>query len=238
MIMGKMNKEELIEIYNKYVSINYTEENKMKYVPLPFELNNKKWKWEGKDFPRVISLLEFREYVLADNRVFDSVLSFNGDVGANGNDPEFEYLKYHSWYNYNYQDNEKYDLHHLELEKKDFDFAMLNQTIEHLYNPILALTNIYNHMAVGGIFYANVPVNSIPHDDPLHFYTGVTMMGLGMMMKVAGFDILKLGQWGNQKYLRDSHDDKVWQDYTYSNYPGLNEFGFPLTAWCWVIKTK
>lgn len=130
------------EIYNKFIKINYTSNYTNKYIPLPLEYNNKNWKWEGKDFPRIISLLEFREFMLNYNRTFDTVLSFNGQ-----DDPEYEYLNYNKCYNYNYMDNiKKYDLHSLILDRNDFDFTMINQTIEHLYDPILAIKNIYNHM--------------------------------------------------------------------------------------------
>jgi hypothetical protein len=88
-----ISNKEITDIYEKYIVVNYTEKNKSKYVPLPFELNNKKHKWEKIDFGRVISLLEFREYILENNLHFKEVLSFNGEV-----DPEFEYMKYDKCY--------------------------------------------------------------------------------------------------------------------------------------------
>lgn len=213
-----INESEIYEIYN-YVKINYNELYANKYVPLPFELNNKKWKWEGKDFARVISLLEFREYMLEYNNTFNNVLTFSK------NDPELEYLNYNNLYCYSYE------------EKKDFDFAMINQTIEHLYNPILSLKNIYNHMKVGGIFYTNVPSNSIPHDTPFHYYTGITPVGLGVMIKLAGFDILKIGQWGNKQYYNTAYTN-IWSDYKQHNNPGFNDIECPIITWCLSIKNN
>lgn len=226
-----MRKKDINEIYDKYVRINHTEAYANKYVPLPIELNNKAWKWGGKDFPRVISLLEFREYMLEYGRAFDSVLSFDSKE-----DPEYEYLKYKNCYDiFNYMDDAKHDLHCLELEKKDFDLVVLNQVIEHLYDPILALKNVYDHVRIGGLFYTNVPFNSIPHSTPLHFYTGVTPVGLGVMVQLAGFEILKIGQWGNKEYLRQSYEC-LWPDYTYSDSPGLNEIECPVITWCLAVK--
>jgi SAM-dependent methyltransferase len=227
-----LSNNDINDIYNNYVKINYTIEYTNKYVPLPLQYNNKQWKWEGKDFPRIIALLEFREYMLEYNKTFNDVLSFNGD-----SDPEYEYMKYNNLHNFNYEENEKYDLHKIDLDKKDFDFAMTNQTIEHLYNPILAIKNIYNHLKIGGIFYTNVPADNVPHSTPFHFYTGITPVGLGAMVKLAGFDILKIGQWGNKEYFRQMHD-KLWSDYTYSTRAGYNDVKCPIITWCLAIKNK
>jgi len=228
-----LSNNEITNIYNKYVSVNYTPEYLNRYVPLPLEYNNKNWKWEGKDFPRIISLLEFRKYMIKYDKTFDNVLSFNG-----ASDPEYEYLKYNKIHNYQYSaDVIKNDLHTLNLDKKDFDFAMINQTIEHLYDPITALKNIYNHMKIGGMFYTNVPSNNIPHSTPFHYYTGITPTGLGVMVKLAGFDILEIGQWGNRDYLNVLFS-KGWSDYKYSNQPGKNEINCPLITWILAIKNK
>ena len=167
------------------------------------------------------------------DRTFDNVLSFNAI-----NDPEYEYLKYNKIHNYQYSaDVIKHDLHTLNLDKKDFDFSMINQTIEHLYDPITALKNIYNHTKIGGMFYTNVPSNNIPHSTPFHYYTGITPTGLGAMVKLAGFDILEIGQWGNREYLNVLFS-KGWSDYKYSESPGRNEVACPLITWILAIKNK
>ena len=231
-----LSKQDIIELYDKFVKVNDTRAYKDKYVPLPMELNNQIWKWKNKDFPRVMALLEFRQYMLKYGRTFNAVLSFNSINIWGEKDPEFAYLKFKDAYDFNYDDDIKYDLHCLELERTDFDFVMLNQVIEHLYDPILALKNVYKHMSVGGLFYANVPVTNSPHDTPFHFYMGVTPVGLGVMTKLAGFDILKIGQWGNQEYLRKSNVD-LWPDYRYGKNPGRNEMKCPVITWCLSMKT-
>jgi SAM-dependent methyltransferase len=139
--------------------------------------------------------------------------------------------------NLEYGVTEGYDLHTLSLPKKDYDFAMCNQIIEHLYDPILCLKNIYNHLKIGGMFYANVPTNNIPHSTPYHFYTGITPVGLGCMVTLAGFDILKIGQWGNREYLMKSYES-LWPDYTYSHNPGKNEIDCPVITWVLAVKTQ
>lgn len=213
-----LSEEDIEDIYSKVYIIE-----PRKYVPLP--PNDKNWRWEKKDFPRVIALLEFAEFIK--DYQFEKVLSFN-----NFNDPEYEYLDFYNSNNYNYPE---YDLHNLNLPENDHDFVMLNQTIEHLYNPILALENVYKHLRIGGILYANVPANNVPHDTPFHYYTGITAVGLGAMVKLAGFDIIKIGQWGNKVYFRQMFDN-LWSDYTYSKKPGFNDPDCPLITWVFAIK--
>jgi len=232
-----LSENDINKIYNNYVEVNYTQEYANKYVPLPLQFNNKKWKWEGKDFPRVISLLEFREYMSDHNMTFNNVLSFNGK-----DDPEYEYLKYTNYQNYNYiDDTENYDLHRLNLDRNDFDFVMINQTIEHLYDPILCLKNIYKHLRNGGMIYVNVPSNNIPHSTPFHYYTGITPTGLGAMVKLAGFDVIKIGQWGNEAYFKQMFDN-IWSDYRHmqgiTDEAGYNDVNCPIITWCFAIKNK
>ena len=199
---------EIEKIFNTFIKINYTKEYDTRYSSLPLQFNNKNWKWEGKDFPRVIALLEFKNYIEKYNFNFENILSFNGDE-----DPEFEYLKYKHLTNINYwSDPINNDLHTFKLDKK-FDFVMINQTIEHLCNPIKAIKNLYDHLNPGGIFYANVPANNIPHSEPYHYYTGITPVGLGVMAKLAGFKILEIGQWGNKEHLHKLFNIG-WVDYT------------------------
>ena len=219
-----MKHEEIMEIFQKYVSCNFNHEYNNRYNPLPLEFNNKNWKWEGKDFPRVISLLEFKRYMEKYKFEFDEVLSFN-DFG----DPEYEYLNYKNCHNINYEDDHiNNDLHNFNLDKQ-FDFVMINQTIEHLYNPIIAIKKLYEHLKPGGIFYANVPSNNIPHCEPYHFYTGITPTGLGVMVKICGFEILEIGQWGNKEHLHKLYEHG-WIDYTkMENF--TNDIDCPMITW-------
>lgn len=219
-----LSTNEIETIFNNFVKINYTHEYDTRYYPLPLQFNNKNWKWEGKDFPRVISLLEFKRYMEKYNFNFNDVLSFNGE-----NDPEYEYIKYKNLTNINYEsDPIKNDLHTFTLDKK-FDFVMINQTIEHLCDPIRAIKNLYNHLNDGGIFYANVPANNIPHSEPYHFYTGITPVGLGAMTKLAGFNILEIGYWGNKEHLNKLFN-MGWIDYTQMENT-TNDRTCPIITW-------
>jgi len=198
-------------IYQRFVFPKYNPNYLNKYENLPLELNNQKWKWEGKDFPRVISLLEFKEFMeTRNNPVFKDVLVFNGSV-----DPEFAYLKCESITNINYTDDPvNYDLNNLNLPKKDFDFIMTNQTLEHVYDPCLVVRNLYNHIKPGGLIYMNLPSMNIPHSTPFHYYAGFTPTGLGAIFQQAGFDIIDIGFWGNKDYNNFIINNNTWPDYT------------------------
>ena len=198
-----------------------------KYVPLPLHKNIKKWRWENKDFPRVIALLEFEEFLQQNNLSFEKVLCFNGD-----DDPEFEYLSYTDKHVIHYErDPINNDLHNLSLPDRDYDFCMLNQTLEHLYDPIRCLKNIHDHLRSGGIFYANLPVINIPHMTPYHHYSGLTPTGLGCATEAAGFEIMSIGAWGNKEYTTKLFEDLSWPSYNTMINPGLNDARYSVVAW-------
>jgi SAM-dependent methyltransferase len=228
--MNRIPPKKIEEIYNNFVKINYTEEYKNRYMPLPAHKNNKMWKWEGKDFPRVISLLEFERYVEKYNFQIEKMLVFNGEQ-----DPEIEYLqnRIKTIYSVNYESNPvDGDLHSLKLPVKDYDFAMVNQTFEHIYNPQQCLVNIKQHLKVGGHLYINVPACNVPHSEPYHYFTGYTPMGLALAAYQAGFQILEIGQWGNLDYMIKLWSrNPGWSDYTQLSNPGLNEIETPVITW-------
>lgn len=228
--MHRISQQKIEEIFKKFILINYTEEYKHKYVPLPFEKNNKRWKWEGKDFPRVISLLEFASYIEKYNFQIENLLLFNGAY-----DPEIEYLenRIKNIFDVTYDtDPVNNDLHSLNLPRKDFDFAIANQTFEHLYNPQQCFVNIKNHLKHGGYFYVNVPACNIPHSEPFHYFTGFTPMGLAAVAYQTDFEILEIGQWGNLEYMIKLWSrNPGWADYTQLSNPGLNEVSTPVITW-------
>ncbi|UCC94817.1 MAG: methyltransferase domain-containing protein [Candidatus Omnitrophota bacterium] len=160
-------------------------------------------------------------------------------------DPELEYLDYNEimCIDYNLETGEG-DLHTLDLPEKDFDFVMVNQILEHVYNPFLCLENIYSHMRPGGFIYANVPTINILHMSPEHYYTGYTPVGFGAIFKSVGFEILEMGQWGNLEYIEKLFKTHKWPDYRqltkslfpFRRRPITNEFENP--AVCWVLAQK
>jgi hypothetical protein len=227
-----IDNDEVKEIHDKYVCVNNTQEYKNRYVPLPLHKNNKKWKWEDKDFPRVISLLEFERFILENKLSFKKTLCLNGM-----DDPEYEYVECGEKIIVNYKDDMiNHDLHRLNINEKGFDFVMLNQVIEHLYNPIECLCGLYNYMKKDGVIYANVPVLNGPHDVPYYYYTGMQPVGLGVIMKLAGFEIMSIGQWGNLEYINILFNRPWWADYRMMKNPGVNDLTRPVTTWCFARK--
>lgn len=221
------------EIYERFVKPSLTPNYAKLYVDLPLqENNNPHWKWEDKDLPRVIALLEFKRFVGRHNLSCEKGLAINGAV-----DPEWYCLPAKKITYINYADDiERYDLHCLNLLEKDFDFVMANQTLEHIYDPVLCLENIYKHMAYGGILYINVPANNIPHATPFHHYTGYTPVGLGAVVKSAGFEIIAIGQWGNKKYLQKMFELDGWPDYRGIADCYYNDFICPIITWVFARK--
>eukprot|EP00929_Paragymnodinium_shiwhaense_P016096 TRINITY_DN124275_c0_g1_i1.p1 TRINITY_DN124275_c0_g1~~TRINITY_DN124275_c0_g1_i1.p1 ORF type:complete len:348 (-),score=84.80 TRINITY_DN124275_c0_g1_i1:534-1577(-) len=105
------------------------------------------------------------------------------------------------------------DLHE-PLPYHDVDFALISQTLEHLYNPFLAMQNLLHALAPGGYVFASVPFVNKLHGglvfgDPLHF-SHFTPLGLVTLMLSVGFEVLELGQWGNADYVKEALLGKWW----------------------------
>lgn len=226
-----LNYSDINNIYYRFIKPKQGTEYLNRYSTLPLHLNNKNWRWEGKDLPRVMSVLEFSKFSSENNLSFENVLSFNGI-----NDPEYEFIRFSNIKNYNYlDDTEKYDLHKLELDENNFDFFMCNQTLEHVYDPCLVLRNIHKYLKKDGILYCNVPCINMAHDTPHHHYAGFTPTGLGCVVSQAGFEILDIGFWGNTEYINFMMNNNDWPDYT-----KINNYSSEINkeVICWVFAKK
>lgn len=196
-------------IYNDYVVVNNTSDYLCRYNRLPLEKNNKKWRWEGKNFARIITILEFERLIHKYNISSEKLLTFNG-----ADDPELEYLDFKERINIDYDEKTgKNDLHNIDADNICADFVILSQTLEHLYDPILALQNIYTALKQGAYIFASIPVVNIQHSTPFHYYMGFTPTGLGSIFESAGFKIVEIGQWGNQKYIDFIFARGTWPDF-------------------------
>lgn len=187
------------------------------------------WIWLDKDFARVPALLEFRRFARKHRLMPRNALMLNA-----AGDPELEFIRCERITHYQYPRDEV-DLHTLDLPEKNFDFFMANQTLEHVYDPAVSMRNVYRHLVSGGILYLNVPCISIPHDTPFHHYTGFTPVGLGCVVRQAGFEILDIGFWGNTEYHDLLFRTGGWPDCRQlKSY--VSEFNRPVISWVFARK--
>ena len=149
------------------------------------------------DFPRLITVLEFERIVTEHAIAAERVLMLNG--GPEG-DPELAYLDHRHVDRADYeQDPARFDLHSPQFDRSDYDFALLSQTLEHVYDPGLAVAQLFAALAPGGYVWASVPTVSQQHQMPHHFTTGFTPIGFACLFAHAGFEVVEIGQWGNMR---------------------------------------
>lgn len=229
--MNKLfSEEDIYNIYQKYV--NKSDEYYKKYEELPLHLNNKNWNWEGKDFPRVWCLLDFQEWLVKHN-----IGNFGKVLSTCSTDPELEFITYDTITYAPYSSPDRNDLHTFNLHEKDFDFVLFSQTLEHLYNPFLSMSNLYNHVKVGGYVFTSVPTINIPHMTPFHF-NGLTPTGLCVLMESVGFEIVELGFWGNVDYIKYIFETGNWPDYRELMKDGIITNERDKNAQCWILVKK
>lgn len=163
------------------------------------------YSWQNKDAPRCFCIIDFIIWI--NKYSLTNVKTLNV---TSKSDPELEFITADkiNEFSYLYESNITNDLHTLTYKEK-CDFFIFNQTIEHLYNPFIAIKNIYNNLNDNGYVFTSVPTIVIPHDTPFHF-ANWTPMGLAMLFRCAGFEIKEIGQWGNRNYIHNafgkSHD--------------------------------
>lgn len=195
--------EEIEEIYEKHVvkTDEYYRKSNDEYHKLS---DAEKREWFPRDFPRLASLFDYKEWI----EKYD--LHHVGKLLSTcETDFELKSLTYDEITICDYLVDKKYDLHTMNLEDKDYDMIIFNQTLEHLYNPFIAMKNLYNHLKPGGYLYTTVPTINIPHQEPFHFW-GMTPTGLCVLGASVGFDIMECGYWGNLSYINHIFTYNSW----------------------------
>ena len=125
--------EEIEEIYEKYVvkSDEYYRKSNDEYHKLS---DAEKREWFPRDFPRLASLFDYKEWV----EKYD--LHHVGKLLSTcETDFELKSITYDQIFICDYLVDKKYELHTMDLEDKDYDMIIFNQTLEHLYNPFIVL---------------------------------------------------------------------------------------------------
>lgn len=176
-----------------------------------------------------------RNYCIMDFKEWTKNIEIEHLACTSDDDPELKYITYKKKTVLPYP---PCDLHVLsEYYTDHFDFFLFSQTLEHLYNPFDAVKQIYTAVKVGGYVFTSVPTLNIPHNTPIHF-NGFTPMGLAMLFKTSGFEIVEIGQWGNYDYI-----EKLWKTHAWPTYNDLEKDGVVLNeernvCQCWILARK
>ena len=222
----KFTESEIHYIYNLNVKLPISYFKKYEIVPKcpVYALN---YDWQNIDFPRVWCTLDFKEWMDKYN-IKSENMAYTCEF-----DYELEFIEYNKKVLLEYP---LYDLHNLEYTE-EFDFFLFNQTIEHLYNPFIAVKNIYNSLKPGGYVFTSVPTLNIPHNTPIHF-NGYNPMGLAMLFKSTGFNIIEIGQWGNCDYIQKLFKNQSWPGYIDLNINGTITNEELNVCQCWILARK
>ena len=198
-----LSPDEIVELYQKHVvkPEEYFRKANDEYHKLP---DSEKTRWFPCDFPRLASLFDYKEWIekYKLKHVGKLLSTCTGDY-------ELEHITYDTITLCDYLLDKKYDLHTMNLEDKDYDMIIFNQTLEHLYNPFVSVKNLYNHLKPGGYLYTTVPTINIPHQVPFHF-CGITPTGLCTLSASVGFNVLECGYWGNLSYINHIFKHNGW----------------------------
>ena len=186
--------------------------------------------YKGFDVPRVMSVIDYKEWIKKHNiETGDNLLS------TCSTDLELRYIQYNNTTTASYP---PHDLHTLDLDNKQFDFIIFNQTLEHLYNPFVAIYKLYEHLKDGGYIYTTVPTINIPHMTPIHFW-GITPIGLCMLFKTFNLNIIECGYWGNCEYINYIFENNDWPGYQeLLNRSNTLEHNNVCQAQTWILAKK
>ncbi len=227
--MKLFTETELISLYNNKVNLPDSYFKKYEYLPL-CPLKCWGYAWKNNDFPRVWCILDFQEWIYKYKLYSPDVVGYTC-----ASDPELEFVQAKENILVEYP---KYDLHTIGNDFTNrFDLFIFNQTLEHLYNPYIAIENIYKTVKPGGYVFTSVPTLNIPHMTPIHF-GGFTPMGLATMFVSGGFEIIEIGQWGCYDYIR-----QLWSNHQWPGYVSLHRNNYVPNerdncCQCWILARK
>lgn len=206
---------------------NITEENS---IFLDEKFSHPMYKWDTRDYPRAVSLLDFNDWINKYSIKPKNLAYTYKD------DPELKIITADNYFDLEYDPIKgSGDLHELD-DLEVYDFFLFNQTLEHLYNPFVCVKNIHRSLISGGYVFTSVPTINIPHSTPIHF-NGFNPMGLFMLFKTCGFDVLEIGQWGNLEYIKNIFSNHSWPGYR-ALYPGGIKNEEENVVSCWILAKK
>jgi hypothetical protein len=224
------SEQEIKDLYEKYVVKDKEYFNSQRNLSQQVSsiIPSSVWNCIDKDYPRLPAIVDLYHWLQKYH-----LNSFKSVLSTCRHDPELYFVKT-DHIDYAEYDGTNYDLHLLDLPKKDYEFIMMNQTLEHLYNPMYALERLYDHIAPGGYFFTSVPFLNIPHNMPFHYW-GINPLGLVIMCKTVGFEVLEVGFYGSKEYLMNMFWSKYWPGINVINETENDPF---YTAQCWILCRK
>jgi SAM-dependent methyltransferase len=77
-----------------------------------------------------------------------------------------------------------------DLPKTKFDYAICTEVLEHVPNPVLALTSVVNSLKRGGIALFTVPLRSQIHQAPYYFSAGLSPYWFQFHAETSGYKIV------------------------------------------------
>jgi hypothetical protein len=224
------SEDDIRGIYNTYVKkdSSYFQSHKELSKQLPTIISPQVYNCLDKDYPRNASIVDFNNWLKKYN-----INHFKKVLSTCSSDPELKIITWDS-ITYAEYDGKNNDLHTLDLPEKDFDMVIVNQTLEHVYNPFQCVKNIYEHIAPGGYFFTTVPMINVDHNMPF-YYWGINPLGLTLMCKSQGFTVLETGFWGSQEYILRLFGPGGWPSY---NTIGDTNNNPNYVCQCWVFCKK
>jgi SAM-dependent methyltransferase len=94
------------------------------------------------------------------------------------------------------------DIVNIPEENESFDAVLCTEVIEHIKNPVSALTEFFRLLKPGGVLILTAPFCSLTHFAPYHFYTGFNSYFFNEVMAYCGFEDINVASNGNYyKYI-------------------------------------
>ena len=190
------------------------------------------------DVGRIMTILDFATWIKKHN-----LKSPNKVLSTCIEDPEMNYIQPNTVVEFRHDGPSKGemdgDLHLIDIASSipaaDFDLILFAQTLEHLWDPLKVLKNLFGKLRPGGYIFTSVPTLNIQHMTPYHFQH-FTPMGLAMLFINAGFDIVEIGQWGNLEYEIKLLSTLKWPSWKDLSQPIINEREHPCQ--CWILARR
>lgn len=115
-----------------------------------------------------------------------------------------------------------------------YDLIILEQVLEHIHDPVLALSNIKKLLNKDGVVLITTPFLIRVHGDPNDYWRW-TKDGLRILLESNGYSILELDSWGNKDCLIANLNK--WARFE-KNMNLDNDPNLPLVVWCFAKAYK